>query len=324
MAKDLGDGLGAAVGRMLRKPVEKAGEKLKAAASEVIDEKIKEAGGPGGIAKEALKSLIPGFGGGKNLGDGVGKGRRMPVQQSVDVGAPLQTVYNQFTQFEEWPKFMHRVTSVSQEDETHVAFKAKIWGVSKQFQAEIDEQRPDERIKWHVVEGLSHKGAATFHELAPRLTRIEVNVDVEPGSLIEKFARGARHVKRAMRADLHRFKAYIMMNEAESGAWRETIEDAEVKRSSSGHDRGRNAAARARARLRRPARPAGAAGPPRTVRRAPAAATEATRPRVRARVVARSGRGPDGLACPRRLGPRGDQGAAPRASPARAASGRPD
>jgi len=229
MAKDLGDRLGAAVGRMLRKPVEKAGEKLKATASDVIDEKIKEAGGPGGIAKTALKSLIPGFGGGKNLGDGVGKGRRMPVQQSVDIGVPVATVYNQFTQFEEWPKFMHRVTSVSQEDETHVAFKSKIWGVSKEFQAEIDEQRPDERIKWHVTQGLSHKGVATFHELAPRLTRVELNVDVEPGSLIEKFARGARHVKRAMRADLHRFKAYIMMNEAESGAWRGTIEDGEVK-----------------------------------------------------------------------------------------------
>ena len=221
---------------LLHEPIEKAGEKLKAAASDVIDEKIKEAGGPGGIAKEALKSLIPGFGGGKNLGDGVGKGRRMPVQQSVDVGAPLQTVYNEFTQFEEWPRFMHRVTSVSQEDETHVAFKAKIWGVSKQFQAEIDEQRPDERIKWQVVQGLSHKGVATFHELAPRLTRIEVNVDVEPGSLVEKFARGARHVKRAMRADLHRFKAYIMMNEAESGEWRGTIEDAEVKSPSSSDD----------------------------------------------------------------------------------------
>jgi hypothetical protein len=118
---------------------------------------------------------------------------------------------------------------VSQEDETHIAFKSKIWGVSKEFQAEIDEQRPDERIKWHVVEGLSHKGVVTFHELAPRLTRIEVNVDVEPGSLIEKFARGARHVKRAMRADLHRFKAYVMMNEEESGEWRGTIEDGEVK-----------------------------------------------------------------------------------------------
>jgi len=236
MAKDVGDALGAAVGRMVRKPVEKVGDKLKATASQLIDKKIKEAGGPGGIAKEAFKGLIPGFGGGKNLGDGVGKGRRMPVQQSVDVGVPVATVYNQFTQFEEWPKFMHRVTSVSQEDDTHVAFKAKIWGVSREFHAEIDEQRPDERIKWHVVQGLSHKGVATFHELAPRLTRIEVNVDVEPGSLIEKFARGARHVKRAMRADLHRFKAYIMMNDAESGEWRGTIEDAEVKHSASSDD----------------------------------------------------------------------------------------
>jgi uncharacterized membrane protein len=226
----------------LQKPVQKAGEKVKGAASDVVDDKIKDAGGAGGIAKEAGKSLIPGLGGGddsdekgdgggKNEAEGAGKGRRMPVQQSVDIGVPVATVYNQFTQFEEWPKFMHRVTSVSQEDETHIAFKSKIWGVSKEFQAEIDEQRPDERVKWHVVEGLSHKGVVTFHELAPRLTRIELNVDVEPGSLIEKFARGARHVKRAMRADLHRFKAYVVMNEEESGEWRGTIDEGEVKSS---------------------------------------------------------------------------------------------
>jgi uncharacterized membrane protein len=221
----------------LQKPVQKVGEKVKGAASDVVDDKVKDVGGPAGIAKEAGKRLIPGVGdgggddkdgGGKNEADGVGKGRRMPVQQAVDVPVPVSTAYNQFTQFEEWPNFMHRVTSVSQEDETNVSFKSKIWGVSKEFQAEIDEQRPDERIKWHVTQGLSHQGVATFHELAPRLTRIEVNVDVEPGSLIEKFARGARHVKRAIRADLHRFKAYVMMNEEESGAWRGTIDDAEV------------------------------------------------------------------------------------------------
>jgi uncharacterized membrane protein len=229
-------------GDVLEKPLKKAGEKVKGAASDVVDDKVKGAGGPAGIAKEAGKSLIPGVGGGddkdgggKNEGDGVGKGRRMPVQQAVDVPVPVSTAYNQFTQFEEWPNFMHRVTSVSQEDETNVSFKSKIWGVSKEFQAEIDEQRPDERIKWHVTQGLSHQGVATFHELAPRLTRIEVNVDVEPGSLIEKFARGARHVKRAVRADLHRFKAYVMMNEEESGAWRGTVEDAEVT-SSEGDD----------------------------------------------------------------------------------------
>jgi uncharacterized membrane protein len=218
----------------LENPLKKAGDKVTGAASDVVDKKVKDVGGPAGIAKEAGKKLIPGAGdddgggGGKNEAPGVGKGRRMPIQQAVDVPVPVSVAYNEFTQFEEWPNFMHRVTSVSQEDETHISFKSKIWGVSKEFEAEIEDQRPDERIQWHVTQGLSHTGVATFHELAPRLTRIEVNVDVEPGSLIEKFARGARHVKRAIRADLHRFKAQVMMNEEESGAWRGTIEDGDV------------------------------------------------------------------------------------------------
>ena len=108
---------------------------------------------------------------------------------------------------------MHRLENVSQEDESHVSFKTKIWGFSREFKAEIIEQRPDERIKWEVTEGVTHTGVVTFHELAPRLTRVEVNIDVQPGSLIEKAARGMRHVKRAVRADLHRFKAYTEMNE---------------------------------------------------------------------------------------------------------------
>jgi len=79
-----------------------------------------------------------------------------------------------------------------------------------------------------VSQGITHTGVVTFHEIAPRLTRIELNVDVDPGSLIEKAARGMRHVKRAMRADLHRFKAFIEMQELETGAWRGTIEDGEL------------------------------------------------------------------------------------------------
>jgi uncharacterized membrane protein len=170
-----------------------------------------------------------GGGGGKGAQPGVGKGRRMPVQQAIDIGIPVTAAYNHFTQFEEWPKFMHRVQSVSQDDETHLKFKTKIWLFSREFTAEIEEQRPDERIQWNVTEGITHHGVATFHEIAPRLTRIEINVDVEPSGLIEKSARGMRHVKRAMRADLHRFKAYVMMNEEPEGEWRGTIEDGEVK-----------------------------------------------------------------------------------------------
>jgi uncharacterized membrane protein len=170
-----------------------------------------------------------GGGGGKGAQPGAGKGRRMPVQQAIDIGIPVTAAYNHFTQFEEWPKFMHRVQSVSQDDETHLKFKTKIWLFSREFTAEIEEQRPDERIQWNVTEGITHHGVATFHELAPRLTRVEINVDVEPSGLIEKSARGMRHVKRAIRADLHRFKAYVMMNEEPEGEWRGTIEDGEVK-----------------------------------------------------------------------------------------------
>ena len=152
----------------------------------------------------------------------------MPVQQAVDVGVPLETAYNQFTQFEDWPEFMHRVTRVTQEDDCSLSFATKIWGKTKEFKASIETQRPEERIKWKVSEGITHTGVVTFHELAPRLTRIEVTLDVEPGSLIEKAARGMRHIKRAVRADLHRYKAFIEMQELETGAWRGVIEDGEV------------------------------------------------------------------------------------------------
>jgi uncharacterized membrane protein len=211
----------------------KAGDSLGSKLKETVSEKVDEAGGAGGMVKEAAGGLLP-FGGGGDSGGGkggapgVGKGRRMPVQQAVDVAVPIETAYNQWTQFEEWPNFMHRVVRVTQDDECTVKFATKIWGKTKEFEAKIETQRPDERIKWEVAQGITHTGVVTFHELAPRLTRIELNMDVAPGSLIEKAARGMRHVKRAARADLHRFKAFIEMAELETGAWRGVIEDGEL------------------------------------------------------------------------------------------------
>jgi uncharacterized membrane protein len=240
-------------------PIEKVGQKIGGGAKEAVGSTIEKAGGAGGMAKDAVKGALPGGGGGqrqKSQGvPGVGKGRRMPIQQAVDIPAPLKAVYNQWTQFEEWPQFMHRVQRVTQDDETHLTFQAKIWGKSKEFKAEIDEQRPDERIKWHVEEGMTHAGVVSFHELAPRLTRIEVNMDVQPGSLVEKAARGMRHIKRAVRADLARFKAYMAMKEEEDGAWRGTIDEGEVKsstrsRSSGSSSGGRSRSASSRSRTR--------------------------------------------------------------------------
>jgi uncharacterized membrane protein len=238
------------VGGLVKGAGQKAGQKLGENAKEAVSQST---GGLGGLAKDAGKSLLPGLGGGGDKGGsskgqpGVGKGRRMPVQQDIDIGVPLKTVYNQWTQFEEWPKFMHRVQQVTQEDETHVSFKAKIWGISKEFKAEITEQRPDECVKWRVTEGMTHRGIVTFHELGPRLTRVELNLEVEPGSMIEKAARGMRHVKRAARADMARFKAYVLMEEDETGSWRGTIDDGDVKRArrrtSGGSSRSRSSSA---------------------------------------------------------------------------------
>jgi uncharacterized membrane protein len=226
-------------------------DKLKGAGNKLKDE-------VSGKLKDDVKDSIPGaslfskLGGsddddsdsGSKGAPGVGKGRRMPVQQSADIGVPLATVYNEFTQFENWPQFMHRVTSVSQQDETHIAFKTKIWGKTKEYTAEITEQRPDERIAWRVVDGVSHTGVVTFHELAPRLTRVDVSLDLDPGSLIEKAARGMRFVKRAVRADLARFKAHLVMEEEASGEWRGKVEDGEVKSTRSSSSRSSSSSGR--------------------------------------------------------------------------------
>src|SRR5215211_5654631 len=191
-------------------------------------------GGGGGIVSSALGAVTGGaLGGGDDDSeaskppDGAGSGRRMPIQQAVDVAAPLSVVYNQFTQFEEWTKFMHRAESASQEDEGHVNFKTKMWAVSRQWESEITDQRPDERIAWKTTSGPNLAGVATFHELAPRLTRVEVNVDFAPQGFFEKIGRGWRFAKRAIRGDLHRFKAYVEMQEEETGEWRGYIRDGE-------------------------------------------------------------------------------------------------
>jgi uncharacterized membrane protein len=214
----------------------KLGDTIGKGVGDKVKEKVDESGGVAGVAKEAGKGMMPfggsdGGGGGQGGAPGVGKGRRMPVQQSMDVAVPIETCYNQWTQYEEWPLFMHRVTRVTwdpDDDPATVSFATKIWAKTKEFTAKIETQRPDERIKWSVEEGITHTGVVTFHELAPNLTRVELSVDVDPGSLIEKAARGMRHIKRAMRADMHRFKAFIEMQELETGAWRGVIEDGEV------------------------------------------------------------------------------------------------
>ena len=175
---------------------------------------------------------------------GHGSGRRMPIQQAIDVAVPVSVVYDHWTRFEDWPEFMHRVESVEQVDDGTVSFQVKIWGISKRFEADIVEQRPDERIEWNVTEGYAHSGLVTFHSLADNLTRVDVTLDVQPSNLIDKASRGMRFVKRAVRGDLHRFKAYVELDHEPEKGWRGTIEDGKLKRKRSSGSRSRGGSRR--------------------------------------------------------------------------------
>ncbi len=216
-----------------KKAKDKAAAGAKEVAGDVADEKL---GGklPGGLGGLFGKDNGGSDDDSEEATEAHGSGRRMPIQQSVDVAVPIEEAYDQWTRFEEWPEFMHRVDSVQQVDDSTVHISTKVWGITKEFEAEIVEQRPDERIEWHSEDGLMNSGVVTFHRLAPRLTRIEVTMDVKPDSLLEKAGRGMRFTKRAVRGDLHRFKAYVEMEEHSDKGWRGTIEDGDVKRKTEG------------------------------------------------------------------------------------------
>jgi uncharacterized membrane protein len=197
---------------------------------------VASAGGVGGLAKMATDKggdLVGGItdklgGKGGKSPSGTGRGRRLPVQESIDVGVDLETAYDQWTQFEEFPRFMHRVEKIEQRDDTTLMWHENIWGVRRQWEAEIVEQIPCERIVWKSTGGPKVTGVVTFHRLSDTLTRIQVNMDFQPQGLFEKTASGFRMSRRALRSDLMRFKAYIEMRDEASGEWRGRIEDGEV------------------------------------------------------------------------------------------------
>jgi uncharacterized membrane protein len=192
--------------------------------------------GPAGAVGGAIGSMLTrgarGRGGGGGGGElsGVGRGRRLPMQSAIDVSVPVEVAYNQWTQFEEFPKFMFRVERIEQKDDTHLVWHEKIWGIRRQWEAEIVEQRPNERIVWRSTSGPQNVGVVNFHQLHdPRLSRVQVNLDFQPTGLIEKTGRGWRAAIRALDTDLQRFKAFVEMKEAASGAWRGRVKEGEVQ-----------------------------------------------------------------------------------------------
>ncbi len=150
------------------------------------------------------------------------------VEQSIEVNVPVSTAYNQWTQFEEFPKFMEGVESVTQLDDTHLRWVAEIAGRRHEWRAEISEQRPDERVAWHATEGKKNAGVVTFHRLNDNQTRIMLQMEWEPEGAVEQAGAAVGADDRRVKADLERFKELIESRGQETGAWRGEVEQGDT------------------------------------------------------------------------------------------------
>jgi uncharacterized membrane protein len=153
------------------------------------------------------------------------------VQESVDVNVPVRAAYNQWTQFESFPHFMDGVESITQIDDTRNHWVTKVGGVTREFDTEITEQNPDERIAWTTVGGdTKQAGVVTFHRLSDDQTRVMIQIDWEPSGLVEKAGAAVGVDDHRVKADAKRFKEFIERRGGnETGAWRGSV-DADVTR----------------------------------------------------------------------------------------------
>jgi uncharacterized membrane protein len=142
------------------------------------------------------------------------------VTESVDVAVPVSTAYNQWTQFESFPQFMGGVDKITQIDTTHNHWVTTIGGVTREFDTEVTEQHPDERVAWKSTDGTSHAGVVTFHRLNDAKTRVTVQLDWQPSGVVEKAGSVLGVDDRQVKADLARFKEFIEKQGGETGAWR--------------------------------------------------------------------------------------------------------
>ena len=146
------------------------------------------------------------------------------VKSDIDVSVPISTAYNQWTQFESFPQFLSGVDEVVQKTDTLTHWKVSIAGVTREFDAEITEQNPDERIAWKSTGGEDHAGVVTFHRLSDAETRLSVQLDWTPQGIVEKAGALLQVDDLQIGHDLKKFKELIESNGFETGAWRGSVD----------------------------------------------------------------------------------------------------
>ncbi len=151
------------------------------------------------------------------------------VERSIDVHVPVRTAYDQWTQFEEFPRFMDAVESVTQIDDTNLHWVARVAGRRKEWDARITEQSPDQRIAWTSTSGARNAGVVTFHRIDDNTTRVMLQLDAETEGVIEAAGSAIGALEREVEGDLERFKEFIETRGAETGAWRGEVRQPDVR-----------------------------------------------------------------------------------------------
>jgi uncharacterized membrane protein len=142
------------------------------------------------------------------------------IEKSIEVNVPVRTAYNQWTQFEEFPRFMEGVKEVTQLDDTRLHWKAAIAGQEKEWDAEITEQTPDQRIAWTSRGGAINGGVVTFHRLSDARSKVMLQLEYAPQGVVESVGDALGVVSSRVQGDLERFKEFIEKRGRETGAWR--------------------------------------------------------------------------------------------------------
>jgi uncharacterized membrane protein len=145
------------------------------------------------------------------------------VEKTVEVNRPVSTVYNQWTQFEEFPYFMTGVKEVRQLDDTHIHWRAEIWGKEKEWDAEITEQEPDRRISWKSVSGAPNAGTVRFEPLSAERTRVRLVMAYEPEDTVENLGDSLGIFGSRIENTVVQFKKFIESRTEATGAWRGAV-----------------------------------------------------------------------------------------------------
>ena len=145
------------------------------------------------------------------------------IEKSVVVDVPISTAYNQWTQFEEFPRFMEGVHEVKQLDDRHLYWRAEVGGREQEWEAEIREQVPDKKIIWNAVDGSENAGIVRFEPAGPTSTRVRLQMSYNPEGFMETIGDKLGFMTRRVEGDLERFRDFIEERGVETGAYRETL-----------------------------------------------------------------------------------------------------